>query len=351
MQETLIQYTSCVSQKPEDTVQDKWSNLKARLQLRESYIQEPYESAVRLFNGPLEGQADWVIDLYGRSIVLHHYHKDALALEDDLANLQSLVQKLYPFVTCIILKERRAKEASLRQGSMLFGERSDTWIKENGTRYAIDLVMNQDASFYIDTRYLRSWLKENSKGKTVLNTFAYTGSLGIAALAGGAKQVVQTDLNKRFLNMAKTSCSLNGFPIHKKDFKIGDFWIQTKNLNRAKAVFDIVILDPPFFASTDKGQFDLQLDTKRLINKLRPLVRDGGYIVSINNALYLSGQDYLSELEELCQDGYVAIQEFIAVPDDCRGFSDYEHSLSIANPAPFNHSTKIAILKINPNPK
>lgn len=339
-----------MSQQHEDRVQDKWSHIKARLQLRKAYIQEPYDSAVRLFNGPLEGQAEWVIDLYGRSIVLHHYHKDILASKDELADLLSLVQELYPFVTCIILKERRAKEVRLRQGSVVFGERSEPWIKENGTRYAIDLLMNQDASFYLDTRNLRKWLKENSEGKSVLNTFAYTGSLGVAALAGGAKQVVQTDLNKRFLNIAKTSCSLNGLPIPKKDYKIGDFWMQAKQLNRAKALFDSVILDPPFFTSTDKGRLDLQQDSKRLINKLRPLVHDGGQIVSINNALFLSGQDYLSELEELSKDGYVEIQDLIAVPDDCTGFTNFDSQLSIANPSPFNHSTKIAILKINHHP-
>ncbi len=339
-----------MSQQPSNTQSDKWSYIKIRLELRKDYIKEPYDAAVRLFNGPLEGQPDWVIDLYGRSIVLHHYNKDASATEDDLANLQPLLKDLYPFVTCIILKERRAQDARLRQGRMVFGQQSDSWIKEDGTRYAVDLLMNQDASFYIDTRNLRTWLKENSEYKTVLNTFAYTGSLGIAAHAGGAEEVVQTDLNKRFLNIAKTSCTLNGFPINKKDFRIGDFWFQTKNLNRGKALFDTVIVDPPFFASTDKGRLDLQQDTKRLINKLRPLVRDGGHIVSINNALFLSGQEYLNELEKLGEGGYVEIQELIDIPDDCRGFTEYDINLSIANPAPFNHSTKIAILKIN-NPK
>lgn len=330
----------------DESTNTKWSYISTRLKLRKDYLLEPCESAVRLLNGALEGQADWMIDLYGRTIVLHHYNKVVHANEDDLAELQKLLLEHFPFINCIVLKERRDKNPELRQGKIIYGETPDSWIRENGTRYAIDLLMNQDASFYIDTRNLRTWLKENSEAKTVLNTFAYTGSLGIAAFAGGAEQVVQTDLNKRFLNIAKTSCTLNGFPINKKDFKVGDFWFQIKNLNRAKALFDTVILDPPFFASTEKGRFDTQQDTKRLVNKLRPLVQDGGHIVSINNALFLSGQDYLSELEKLCEGGYVEIQEFIDIPDDCRGFSDYDSSLSIANPTPFNHSTKIAILKI-----
>jgi len=52
---------------------------------------------------------------------------------------------------------------------------------------------------------------ENCSGETVLNTFAYTGSLGVAAMAGGAAPRVQQDLNRQFLNLAKSSYTLNGF--------------------------------------------------------------------------------------------------------------------------------------------
>ncbi|MCK7505726.1 MAG: class I SAM-dependent methyltransferase [Desulfobacterales bacterium] len=36
------------------------------------------------------------------------------------------------------------------------------------------------------------------RGRSVLNTFAYTGSLGVAAMAGGAVRVTQTDRNRQF---------------------------------------------------------------------------------------------------------------------------------------------------------
>ena len=91
-------------------------------------------------------------------------------------------------------------------------------------RYAIDLQLNQDASFYLDTRELRLWAQKNLANKTVLNLFAYTGSLGVAAMAGGAKRVIQHDQQRRYLNIAKTSYTLNGFPINKEDFIVSDFW-------------------------------------------------------------------------------------------------------------------------------
>jgi len=194
---------------------------------------------------------------------------------------------------------------------------------------------------------LRTWAKENLAGKSVLNTFAYTGSLGVAALAGGATRVVQLDLNRSFLALAKTSYTLNGFPIHKKDFLIGDFWAQVSQLKRSGARFDCVLVDPPFFSTTRKGRLDLNTDSARLINKIRPLVNDGGWLVSINNALYVSGKEYLETLEGLCADGYLKIAEMIPVPQDFTGYPETRVGAPVTDASPFNHSTKIAVLEVN----
>jgi len=204
--------------------------------------------------------------------------------------------------------------------------------------------MNRDASFYLDTLNLRKWLIENTKGKSVLNTFAYTGSLGVATLAGGASGVVQTDRNRQFLNLAKDSYSLNGFPIHKKDFIAQDFFPVIAKLKSTRQFFDCVIIDPPFFSTTTKGKVDLVNESARIINKVRPLINDGGYLVAINNALYASGKEYMQTLEDLCRDGYLEIKELIPVPDDFIGRNRI--GKPITDPAPFNHSTKIAILKV-----
>jgi 23S rRNA (cytosine1962-C5)-methyltransferase len=108
--------------------------------------------------------------------------------------------------------------------------------------------------------------------------------------------------------------------------------------------FDCVIIDPPFFSTTSKGKVDQVHESARLINKVRPLIEDGGYLIAINNALYISGQDFMQTLEALCEDGYLAIEELVPVPEDFVGYNKI--GSEITNPAPFNHSTKIAVLKV-----
>ncbi len=180
----------------------------------------------------------------------------------------------------------------------------------------------------------------------MLNAFAYTGSLGIAATAGGAGQVIQLDRNRQFLNVAKTSCTLNGFPIHKGDFLSADFFQQAGRFKRSGERFDCIFLDPPFFSSSPNGVVDQVHESARLINKVRPLVEDGGTLVAINNALYVSGAEYIRTLEALCADGYLEITELIPVPNDIAGYPETITGSPITDPAPFNHSTKIAVLKV-----
>jgi 23S rRNA (cytosine1962-C5)-methyltransferase len=300
----------------------------------------------RLFNGFLEGEPRLVIDLYAATVVLHNYASPPEEGQNLVAQAQRVVQELLPWVEAIVLKTRRSSQPSERHGQILLGDRPAQRVREHGIWYAIDLTMNRDTSFYLDTRNLRQWAIDNLQGRSVLNTFAYTGSLGVAAQAGGAARVVHLDLNRRFLNVAKTSYTLNGFPINKADFLAGDFWPQISQLNRRGERFDCVFLDPPFFAASDKGVVDLEHNAIRLINKVRPLINDGGLLVAINNALFLPGADYMRMLDSLGASGYVELEQIIPVPDDTAGYPHTRRTAPPIDPAPFNHATKIAILRI-----
>jgi 23S rRNA (cytosine1962-C5)-methyltransferase len=230
---------------------------------------------------------------------------------------------------------------------VLFGSSPDQRIIENGVTYALDLLMNQDAGFYVDTRNLRAWLKAHSTGKSVLNTFAYTGSLGVAALAGGARQVMQIDRSGKFLALAQRSAALNGMDVSRMTSKAVDFFVGVAQMKRNRQSFDTVILDPPFFSITEHGRVDQVNEATRLINKARPLVKDGGRLIVVNNALFLSGKEFIDALEALGRDGYLRIEEIIPIPQDVTGYETTRVGRLPADPAPFNHSTKIAVLQIS----
>jgi 23S rRNA (cytosine1962-C5)-methyltransferase len=320
--------------------------LDGAINARAQLFDARHESAFRLFNGFTEGCPALVVDLYAATLVLSNYADPPEQGAPLLEAAQEWLLSRLPWVRAAIVKTRNSSQAEERQGRLVYGTSADRRIREHGVWYAIDITMNRDASLYLDTRNLRGWALKHLAEKTVLNTFAYTGSLGVAAQAGGAARVVHLDRNRRFLNVAKTSYSLNGFPMHKQDFHVGDFWPQINRLKRAGERFDCVFLDPPFFAATQKGVVDLAHNHSRLINKVRPLINDGGYLVAINNALFVSGAAYMEALEALCADGYMAIEELIPVPADFTGYEHTRVAPPIVDPAPFNHATKIVVLRI-----
>lgn len=318
------------------------------LQKRWPLMDEQHQTALRLFSGFYEGFPEVVIDLYGSTLVIFNYHEKPVVLRPLLIELQKWFIQKFPWITAVVHKTRSLRNMPSRLGVIRFGDEHSltTQIVEHGVKYAIHLRLNQDASFYLDTRNLRGWLKDHMAGKSVLNTFAYTGSLGAAALAGGARRVVQTDQNPRFLEVARATYRLNGWPINEEDFLIGDFFKVVDGLRRRKQLFDCVILDPPFFSTGFNGEIFLNEKTLPLLNKVRPLVAHDGVLIVVNNALYMSGAGLIRIFDEVSQSGYLWLEEIIPVPEDVTSFPQTRVSPPPVDPSPFNHPTKIAVLRV-----
>lgn len=319
-------------------------NLRRAVEFREHYFTEPHDSAVRVINGFTEHLPGLVIDLFAKTAVIHDYSPDG-DFERNPEDLKEILLEQFRWLKAILLKKRTSSSIPEKNGVLIHGIKPDTRIREHDVNYAIDLTMNRDNSFYHDTRLLRKWLIENMDGRTVLNTFAYTGSLGAAALAGHAEQVIQTDLSDHFLDLARRSYTLNSFYYNKKSFLAGDFFPVISRLKKEQREFDCVILDPPFFSKTGKGTVDLVADPLTIINKVRPLISRGGTLIVVNNALYLSGRDFMNSLDSLCDGVYLKKEMILPVPSDFTGFEpDYRNAYSVS-PEPFNHPTKIVILR------
>jgi len=316
------------------------------LAARATLVDPAHESAFRLFNGFTEGLPQLVIDIYASTAIITDYADPPHHGQASAAAAQSFLQTRLPWLRTGILKTRSSQSAAERRGILLFGERPDEKIREHSVWYAVNPVVHQDAGLYLDTRNLRRWAFENLEGRIVLNTFAYTGSLGVAALAGGAKRAVQLDRNRGFLDLARVSCSLNGLAVEDADFVTADFFRQAGSYKRQGQLFDCVFLDPPFFSTSPSGVVDQVRQSARLINKVRPLIRDGGTLLAVNNAIYVSGKEYMQTLEALCADGYLKLSELIPVPEDFTGYPETRGGDPITDPAPFNHSTKIAVLQV-----
>ena len=112
-------------------------------------------SAMRLFNGFTEGAPGLAIDLYGSSLLIHDLGKSPGQWQDQLGMMIDLYRQKMPWLDTVILKTRQAATRAEKCGRLLFGEHPAERVKEHGTWYALDLLMQQDASMYLDTTNLR----------------------------------------------------------------------------------------------------------------------------------------------------------------------------------------------------
>lgn len=304
--------------------------LPAAFRKREALAADPNNDAYRLFNGFYEGCPLFTIDRYAGTAVIQWMNKK---IQPGL----SAIGKLCDFCTENIPGNRRVLYKNRYSGQNVgSGDPAEETIREWGVSYKVDLQVNKDCGFYLDSALLRKWLLENSAGKRILNTFAYTGSLGNAAEAGGALSVTQTDINRNYLSSVHST----------QEYIIGDFFRVAASLRRSGRLFDTIILDPPFFANAGRNaKVDQARSAAALINKVRPMAAHQGKIIAVNNALFLSGSDYLKQLESLCGD-CLAVSGIIPVPESFFGFEPISSDSLPADPAPFNHPTKIVILDV-----
>ena len=301
-------------------------------------------NAFRLFNGFYEGLPGLVIDRYMGTLVIFNHEKPGYVDETITTVIEWVINNL-PGIDSVLIKQRQSSNKEMVNGVLVKGNTLAERIKEFGVTYAVNLQINQDASFYLDTRNLRQWLLDHSDGLRVLNTFAYTGSLGVAAGVGGASKVIQTDLNPGFLELARQSWLLNDLDPEKCEIIPCDFFRVSGKMRHSDRLFGCVILDPPYFSTTEAGKVDLQEDIIRLINKVRSLVAHEGWLVVINNALFVPGKEFINQLNTLCKSPYLSFEEIIPVPPDVTGYPNTIVDPPPVDPAPFNHPTKIALLK------
>ena len=135
------------------------------------------------------------------------------------------------------------------------------------------------------------------KGKTVLNTFSYTGSLSLAARFGGASHVTTLDLSRPTIEWAKTNWKLNHLPEESSDFIFGDVFEWLPKFKKRERSFDVVILDPPSFSRGTKGNFSTSKDLKKLHSLAVDLLNPKGLLITSINSRNVSKEQYLDEVE------------------------------------------------------
>ncbi len=137
-------------------------------------------------------------------------------------------------------------------------------IVENNLRFHIRLGKNRNTGLFLDMKNGREWVQEHSQGRRVLNLFAYTCGFSIAAIAGGARSVLNVDMSSSALSVGRENHRLNEQSLKSVKFEKLNIFNSFGRFKK-RGPFDLLICDPPTF---QKGSVDIAKDYPKIMRRL-----------------------------------------------------------------------------------
>lgn len=270
---------------PNDTVDgDLWRRrLRRAVAGRQALLESPETDSFRLVYAEADGMPGFIADKYGTWVVVQFL---SLAAE---RYRQAIVDALIDMVEPQGIYERsegegRAKEGLVEVTGPLWGEIPPDIIEitENGHTFLVDIKMGQKTGFYLDQRENRQKVTKYFTNKEILNTFAYTGAFSVYAAHAGAKRVLNVDTSERALQMAERNMRRNGFGDREDIYAVADVFELMRVYRDSNWKFDVIILDPPKFAHSQR-HVERATQGYKDINLLgMKLLKPGGVLISFS---------------------------------------------------------------------
>ena len=280
-----------------------------------SQLQEQGTDCYRLFHGSQEGAPGLTIDRYGAQLLVQSFHqpleREVLLELADICN-QTLGQSLL-----LVYNDRSGGHSRIDRSDPVYPAEpaalADLIGHEWGLNYRVRARHpGQDPLLFLDLRNARGWVKANSQGKSVLNLFAYTCGVGLAAAAGGAQQVCNLDFAEGNLAVGQENGLLNPeLPV--MEFIQSDYFPAIRQLaglsiaqRRGQKLpsyprlpqqsFDLVFLDPPAWAKSAFGTVDLLRDYQSLLKPALQATAENGVLVCCNNLAKVAMEDWREQV-------------------------------------------------------
>ncbi len=208
---------------------------------------------VRLVNGESDALPGLVVDRYGDTAVVQCTSAGAEFWRETIADA------LVTHAQCRCVFERSDAEVRTleglapRVGVMRGDEPSDRIaVREGALRYFVDVRAGQKTGFFLDQRDNRARVAAAAANCDVLDVFSYTGGFTAAAMKGGARTVTAIDSSADAHALARETVELNGLAVDAAQWLTTDAFATLRRLRDQGRQFDLIVLDPPKFAPTEK---------------------------------------------------------------------------------------------------
>jgi 23S rRNA (cytosine1962-C5)-methyltransferase len=253
-------------------------------------------TAYRLLHGATEGAPGLTIDRYGSVLLAQTWREPLIPRE-----LDAFVEVASAALGVVLTGVWNHRPRGPKQPFHTFHEvnAGPVEAQELGLRFdARPRHRGLDPLLFLDFRAGRRLVRDHAEGADVLNLFAYTCGIGVAAAVGGARSVLNVDFAASALAVGTDNAARNGvgdrfetleadaLPVMRllAGLSPGGRPGRRAKLPRVSArSFDLVVLDPPRWAKSSFGAVDTVRDYPSLLKPCLLATREGGRLLVTNN--------------------------------------------------------------------
>ena len=295
------------------------------IEKRKAFFENEDTTAFRVFNGEGDGIGGVTIDYFDGYYVINWYSKGIYQFKEEI--IQSITSQ-FPFKGIYQKKRFDVDGKYVEEDDFVTGEQGQfpLIVKENGIHFAVYLNEGAMVGVFLDQRDVRKAIRDHyAEGKTVLNTFSYTGAFSVAAALGGATKTTSVDLANRSKSKTIEQFSMNGIDYEAQDIIVEDVFHYFKYAVKKNLKFDLVILDPPSFARSKKVTFSAAKDYTNLLKQAITITEDHGVIVASTNSAAFDMKKFKGFIKtafQECNEKYEILEEY-SLPEDFRTIKEF----------------------------
>lgn len=299
--------------------------LRAALNYRQAIgiANDENTNAFRLVHAEGDGLPGLIIDVYNRNAIVQCH---SIGMHQEREHIATALLKVFDGeLDSIYDKSSEVLPKNYAYGmenSILHGSGTNTIITENGNQFYVDWEKGQKTGFFLDQRDNRQLLGTFAKGKSVLNTFCYSGGFSIYALNQDATKVDSIDASKKAMEWTDQNVSINQNPdIHTS--YVGDV---LKFFKEDIPSYDVMIVDPPAFAKSVRKRHNAVQGYKRLNAAALRKMKSGGILFTFSCSQVVGRELFYNTITAAAIEArrHVKVMKFLSQPAD--------HPISLFHP-------------------
>jgi 23S rRNA (cytosine1962-C5)-methyltransferase len=170
-------------------------------------------------------------------------------------------------------------------------------VEEGAVRLVVTFGVGQKTGLYLDQRENRARVSALVRGRDVLDAFAYMAAFACHALVGGARRALCIESSPDALAGARENLALNGVA-DRAEILAANAFDELRRLERERARFGLVVLDPPPFARGREALEAASRGYKEINLRAMRLLAPGGVLATFSCSHHVSAALF----EEICRD-------------------------------------------------